>query len=96
MSGRVEANFTHNSEDNTTVMSIASQALNRAVQVGQDILFTFGEQLVNTASQIGVNILEGVVARVTSLSGGAYQFSVDNSIATQQAIGYVIGVGSNF
>lgn len=96
LSGRVEASFTHNSESNTTTMSIASAALNRAVQVGQDIIFTFGQQLVNTASQIGVNILEGVIARVTALSGGAYQFSVDNSIATQQAIGYVIGVGSNF
>lgn len=96
LSGRVEADFNHNSDTNTTTMSVPSAALNRAIEIGQDIIFTFGQQLVNTASQVGVNILEGVIARVTALSGGAYQFSVDNSIATQSAIGYVIGVGSNF
>lgn len=96
LNGHVEAEFTHDTETDTTSMKIPAAALNRAVQVGQDIIFTFARRLVNTAGQVGLGILECLAARVTGLSGGTYQFSVDNSIATQTALGYVVGVGSNF
>lgn len=94
LSGSGKVTFTKN--DTSTVMSVPRSFFNRVLSVGQDITFAFANRLLNAAGTAVVNILDSMVARVTQSSDSGYQFSVDSQIAAQSALGYVIGIASNF
>lgn len=88
--------FTHDAENNSTTLTVAQGAFNKALSIGQDLLLAFGSNLINTASTVLSQILSPVRASLTEVAGGEYKFKVDSNFATQQALTYVIGIASNF
>lgn len=91
-SGKVE----FEKKEEATIMKVPKAFFNRMLNAGQDVTFAFGSQLLNAAGSVVVNILDSMVARLSQVTDIGYQFSVDSQIAAQQALGYVIGVASNF
>lgn len=88
--------FVHSSEDNTTQIILPQNFFNKLLNVGQDLLFTTGRNLFNTAGGIINSVLSPFVAKLKSVQAATYTFDVDNNFNTQTALGYVIGLSSNF
>ena len=88
--------FDHDAEKGTTTLSVIKDAFNNTLAVGQDILFTFGRNLINTSTNILTQVLSVVKGALIQVLENKYVFAVDSNYATQQALGYVIGRAVNF
>lgn len=88
--------FTHDEEKKTTTLKTPKSMWNKALSLGQDYLLTAGKSLVNTLGSKVVGILSPFIASLTSDDGDSYTFNVDSNLATQSALGYCIGLASNF
>lgn len=96
VTGAGDLTFTHDAENNTTQMSASTSMFNKILNVGQDYLFTPSRNILNTAGQAIVSILSPFIASVTSSLNDNYTFKVDNNINSQNMLGYVVGLASNF
>lgn len=96
ITGAGSVQITHDDSANTSTMTIPQQFFNKALQIGQDFVFTAASNLKNVAGNIMTSILSPFVGQLASSSGSNYVFNVDNNFATQQALGYVVGMSSNF
>jgi len=90
------ASFTHSNESNQTTMSVPRSAFNRVVEVGQNLAFAFARNLISVAGGVVNQILSPLIASYLRTENDNYVFSVDNVIATQNALSYVIGLAPNF
>lgn len=96
VTGSSSVQFTHDDQKNETSMSVPQSAINRVLGIGADYTWTFARNLINGAGAVVSSILSPITARLSGVSGGNYVFSVDSAIATQSALGYVIGQAANF
>lgn len=96
ISGAGKMEFTHDAEANTTTMSVNKNYINSEISVGQDILFTFGRNLLNNVPAVLTQILSTVRGSLKAIVGNNYMFNVDSNYATQQALGYIVGRSANF
>lgn len=96
ITGAGQVSISHDDAQNTSTMTVNQSFFNKALQVGQDLLFTSASNLKNVAGNVMTSILSPFVGQVKSITTDSYVFNVDNNFATQQALGYVIGMSSNF
>lgn len=96
ITGAGQVTFSHDDSQNTSTMTVSQSFFNKALQIGQDLLFTSASNLKNVAGNVMTSILSPFVGQVKSITSDSYVFNVDNNFATQQALGYVIGMSSNF
>lgn len=96
ITGAGQVSISHDDSQNTSSMTVSQSFFNKALQVGQDLLFTTASNLKNVAGNVMTSILSPFVGQVKSITSDSYVFNVDNNFATQQALGYVIGMSSNF
>lgn len=83
-------------EKKTTTMTVPQSRINRVLSVGADYAWTFARNLTSITGSVITSILSPVMARLTAIASGNYQFTIDNNIATQRALGYIIGQAANF
>lgn len=88
--------FTHDAEAGTTKLTVNKNLFNNTLAIGQDMLFTFGRNLLNTVSNVLTQVLSTVKGALIAIVNNEYVFAVDSNYATQQALGYVIGRAVNF
>ena len=96
ITGAGQVSISHDESQNTSTMTVNQSFFNKALQIGQDLLFTSASNLKNIAGNVMTSILSPFVGQVKSITSDSYVFNVDNNFATQQALGYVIGMSSNF
>lgn len=88
--------FTFSVNEGKTTLAVAKSVVNKVLNVGQDILFTFARRLLNTSGQPMSSILDSVLGHLSAVTDNLYQFSVDNTIGAQTALGYIVGTSTNF
>lgn len=88
--------FTFTDDSGKTKLTVAKSVVNKVLNVGQDIVFAFARRLLNRSGQPMSSILDTVLGHLIGTTDTAYQFAVDNTIAAQTALGYVVGVSTNF
>lgn len=96
ITGAGSVQITHDDSANTSKMTVPQSFFNKALQIGQDLVFTAASNLKNVSGNVITSILSPFVGQLTSTSDSNYVFNVDNNFATQQALGYVVGMSSNF
>lgn len=88
--------FDFSVKDGKTTLTVAKSVVNKVLSTGQDFLFSFARRLVNSAGAPITSILDTILGHLTSVTEAAYQFSVDSNIAAQTALGYIVGISTNF
>lgn len=94
--GSGEVSIQHDPQQNVSKMTIPQSRINRVLSIGADYAWTFARNLFNASGSVITSILSPIIARLSGVSGSVYEFTIDNNIGTQQALGYIIGQAPNF
>lgn len=77
-------------------MTVPQSMVNRLLSVGSDYAWAFARNLLSVTGSVMTSILSPVIARLRSISGSNYVFTIDSNFGTQEALGYIIGQAPNF